>query len=379
MESLFSPFALRSVCLSNRFVMAPMTRCFSPNGVPGPDVAEYYRRRAAGGVGLIFTEGVEIPHPVAVDYPDAPHMYGTDALAGWQRVVEGVHGGGAKIFPQLWHQGVMWNVEYGKLEDPSRHAMRPSGIWGPADGTISIPEQARSRSLAETRPMTEEEIQDAISAYATAARNAKAIGMDGIAIHGAHGYLIDDFLWAYTNRRTDRWGGKRRDRARFGVEVVKAIRREIGEDMPIALRFSQFKMQDYRARLADTPEELAELLTPLADAGVDLFDASQRFFDTPIFSGSELNLAGWAKKLTGKASMTVGGIGLDKAKGPAKHIDDSQTSTNNLPRVVERFTQGEFDLVCVGRSLLNDPDWLRKARAGEDFLPFNPENLTRLT
>jgi 2,4-dienoyl-CoA reductase-like NADH-dependent reductase (Old Yellow Enzyme family) len=359
--------------------MAPMTRCFSPEGVPGPDVAAYYGRRAEGGVGLIFTEGVEIPHAAAVDYPDAPHMHGDAALAGWQRVVEAVHAQDTKIFPQLWHQGVMWNVEYGKLENPVQQAMRPSGVWGPADGTISIPEEARARSLVETRPMTEEEIQDIIAAYAQAAANAKSIGMDGIAIHGAHGYLIDNFLWAYTNRRTDSWGGSRRGRARFGAEVVKAIRNAVGEEMPIALRFSQFKMQDYRARLAETPDELGELLGPLADAGVDLFDASQRYFDTPIFPGSELNLAGWAKKLTGKAAMTVGGIGLDKAKGPAKHIDDSQASTNNLPRVIERFERGEFDLICVGRSLLNDPNWLRKAQAGEAFLPFDPENLTRLT
>ncbi len=379
MKSLLSPLSLRSVSLRNRIVMAPMTRCFSPEGVPGPDVAAYYGRRAEGGVGLIFTEGVEIPHAAAVDYPDAPHMHGDAALAGWQRVVEAVHAQDTKIFPQLWHQGVMWNVEYGKLENPVQQAMRPSGVWGPADGTISIPEEARARSLVETRPMTEEEIQDIIAAYAQAAGNAKSIGMDGIAIHGAHGYLIDNFLWAYTNRRTDGWGGSRRGRARFGAEVVKAIRNAVGEEMPIALRFSQFKMQDYRARLAETPDELGELLGPLVNAGVDLFDASQRYFDTPIFPGSELNLAGWAKKLTGKAAMTVGGIGLDKAKGPARHIDDSQASTNNLPRVIERFERGEFDLICVGRSLLNDPNWLRKAQAGEAFLPFDPENLTRLT
>ena len=149
--------------------------------------------------------------------------------------------------------------------------------------------------------------------------------------------------------------------------------------MPIAFRFSQFNMQDYKAQLARTPDELGELLGPLADAGVDLFDGSQRFFDTPIFEGSELNLAGWAKKLTGKASMTVGGIGLGKSSGTAKHIDDSQNSANNLERVIERFERGEFDLVAVGRSLLNDPAWLAKAKAGEPFEPFDPQNLDRLT
>jgi 2,4-dienoyl-CoA reductase-like NADH-dependent reductase (Old Yellow Enzyme family) len=138
-------------------------------------------------------------------------------------------------------------------------------------------------------------------------------------------------------------------------------------------------MQDYKALLAATPDELGRLLEPLAEAGVDLFDGSQRFFDTPIFENSPLNLAGWAKKLTGKLTMTVGGIGLDKSSGPARHIDTSQRSTNNLPRVLERFERGEFDMIGVGRSILNDPGWFTKACAGEPFEPFDPRNLERLT
>jgi 2,4-dienoyl-CoA reductase-like NADH-dependent reductase (Old Yellow Enzyme family) len=218
-----------------------------------------------------------------------------------------------------------------------------------------------------------------VDAYAASARHVKALGFDGVAIHGAHGYLIDSFLWGFTNRRTDRWGGDHRTRSAFGAEVVRAVRREVGEDMPIALRFSQFKLQDYHAQLAADPAELEALLAPLAEAGVDLFDASQRFFDTPLFEGSPLNLAGWAKAVTGKAAMTVGGVGLGKSAGPARHNDDSQASANNLPRVVERFERGEFDLVAVGRSVLNDPDWFAKACAGRPFAPFDPANLQRLT
>jgi 2,4-dienoyl-CoA reductase-like NADH-dependent reductase (Old Yellow Enzyme family) len=227
--------------------------------------------------------------------------------------------------------------------------------------------------------MTDSDIQEVVNAYAVAARNAVLLGADGIAIHGAHGYLIDTFLWDYTNRRTDEWGGIGGARANFGCAVVRAIRREIGEELPIILRFSQFKMQDYRARLADTPDSLGELIGPLADAGVDLFDASQRYFDTPLFQGSPLNLAGWAKKLTGKASMTVGGIALSKAQGKAQHIDASQQAVNNLPLLLERFERGEFDLVAVGRMVLNDPDWFAKARDGADLVPFDAANLERLT
>jgi 2,4-dienoyl-CoA reductase-like NADH-dependent reductase (Old Yellow Enzyme family) len=376
-DSLLTPIAIRGARLTNRIVMAPMSRYRSTDGIPGDDVASYYARRAATGIGLIVTEGVGVAHAVAVDHPGVPHMHGDDALAGWGKVVEAVHGAGGVIWPQLWHQGVMWNVEHGGGSGGA--AMRPSGLWGPEDGMISIPPSARATAIAETQAMTDSDIQDVIDAYAVSARHARALGFDGIAIHGAHGYLIDTFLWGFTNRRADRWGGDPKGRAAFGSAVVRAIRREVGEEMPIALRFSQFKMQDYKALLAATPDELGQLLQPLADAGVDVFDGSQRFFDTPLFNGSPLNLAGWAKALTGKLAMTVGGIGLDKSSGPARHIDDSQKSTNNLPRVVERFARGEFDLVGVGRSILNDPGWFTKARAGEPFLPFDPANLERLT
>ncbi|MBO9376160.1 12-oxophytodienoate reductase [Sphingomonas histidinilytica] len=376
-EPLLRPFALRGLDLPNRVVMAPMTRYRSPAGVPTGEVASYYARRAATGLGLILTEGVALPHYAAADHPDIPRIDGVEVLQGWRKVIDAVHAAGGRIVPQLWHQGPMWNVEYAGTG--TGNPMRPSGIWGPADGVISFRPEGREASLAPVPPMTDSDIADVIAAYALAARNAVALGTDGIAIHGAHGYLIDTFLWDYTNRRDDRWGGDPMRRAAFGAEVVRAIRAEIGEARPIVLRFSQFKMQNYQALLADTPDALGALLGPLADAGVDLFDASQRYFDTPTFEGSSLNLAGWAKKLTGKASMTVGGVALDKARGNAKHIDDSQQSVNNLPLLVERFERGEFDLVAVGRAILNDPAWFTKAVAGEPFLPFDPASLERLT
>lgn len=376
-DPLLAPLTLRGLTLPNRVVMAPMTRYRSPLGVPTADVASYYARRAATGLGAILTEGVALPHYAAVDHPDVPRLDGVEALDGWKGVIDAVHDAGGLIFPQLWHQGPMWNVEYAGADTGS--PMRPSGIWGPADGVISFRAEGRVQSLTPLPPMTDSDIADIIAAYALAARNAVALGADGIAIHGAHGYLIDSFLWDYTNRREDRWGGDAARRAAFGVAVVQAIRAEVGEARPIVLRFSQFKMQDYRAVLAATPDALGALIGPLADAGVDLFDASQRYFDTPTFEGSPLNLAGWAKKLTGKASMTVGGVALDKAKGNVKHIDASQQSVNNLPLLIERFARGEFDLVAVGRAILNDPDWFTKAKAGAPFLPFDPANLERLT
>jgi 2,4-dienoyl-CoA reductase-like NADH-dependent reductase (Old Yellow Enzyme family) len=216
-----------------------------------------------------------------------------------------------------------------------------------------------------------------IAAYGRSAANAVAVGFDGIAIHGAHGYLPDAFLWAETNRRTDRWGGDHVARTCFAVELVRAIRAAIGPAKPIVFRFSQWKQQDFKARLADTPAQLGEILGPIADAGVDVFDASTRYFDTPAFADSPLNLAGWAKKLTGRLAMTVGGVGLDK--GMYDTVKEGGRTTLNLDRLNARLAAGEFDLVGVGRSILNDPAWAHKVRTGEPPAPFDRAALERLT
>ncbi|WP_437812438.1 NADH:flavin oxidoreductase [Sorangium sp. So ce1078] len=378
-EPLFQPLQLLSVTLRSRIVMAPMTRCFSPGGVPGQNVADYYRRRAEAGVGLIVTEGTGIDHPSAIGSgahgeSNIPVLHGEAALAGWRKVVDDVHAAGGLIFPQLWHMGVLRTPGTGPF--PEAPSSRPSGIWGPQGGSRSMNPEYVERMLAPTEPMTESEIADVIAGYARSAASAKSVGFDGIAIHAAHGYLIDTFFWDQTNRRTDRWGGDPAGRARFGAEVVKAIRGEVGPDVPIMLRYSQWKQQDYDARIARTPRELEELLRPLVDAGVDVFDASTRIFSQPAFEGSDLTLAGWTKQITGKPSMAVGGVGL--SRDLLTSLAAGAVPENNLAQVLTRFERGEFDLLAVGRSLLVDPEWALKARRGEPFKPFSLEQLRQL-
>lgn len=383
---LFEPLRIGSTVLKNRIVMAPMTRNFCPGGVPGEDVAGYYRRRAEGETGLIITEGVGIDHPAAlgeagIGESDLPHLYGEQALAGWRRVVDQVHEAGGMIFPQLWHQGVM-RVK-GTGPNPAAQSLRPSGLWGPEGGLTSSTAEYVEQQRAPTAPMSENDIQDAIDAYARSAVHARLCGFDGIAIHGAHGYLIDTFLWELTNHRTDAWGGSRRLRSRFAAEVVRAIRRAVGPDMPILFRFSQWKQQDFRAKLARTPGELEDILLPIAEAGVDVFDASVRYFNRAEFADlagddGQLNLAGWARKITGRLSMTVGGVGLSNGMYDSNKQGGSSAS-DNLGLLMERFSRGEFDLVGVGRSLLHDASWTRKARLGEPFDPFSNDSLKVLT
>lgn len=372
---LLQPLRICGIEIANRFVMAPMTRAMSPDQAPNEAMAAYYSRRAERHVGLIITEGVGVDDLAAVDRPMIPILHGDQALAGWKSVVDKVHAAGGAIFPQLWHQGALRDAAISRA--PHVGPRRPSGTLGPL-GKVSMEPDQVERLNVDCAPMTDSEIGDVIAAYARSAANAAAIGFDGIAIHGGHGYLPDNFLWHGTNQRDDRWGGDHKGRATFVVELVRAIRSAIGNDLPIMLRFSQFKMQDYTARLADTPAELEQLLVPIAEAGVDIFDGSQRFFDTPTFAGSPLNLGGWAKKLTGKLGMVVGGVGLDRGDRD-HHIDSGSAVSDNLDRLLARFARGEFDLVAVGRSLLNDPDWLGKAIRGEAFLPFDNANLRTLT
>lgn len=355
LDPLFAPLRLGRLVLPNRIVMAPMTRSHSPGGVPPAEVAAYYARRAAGGVGLIVTEGVGIERPAARNDPNVPVMFGEAALAGWARVVAAVHAAGGRIAPQLWHVG--------PRPEPSGNPWVPPG---PVDSASGL----RDWGLPRVAPMTEEAIADTIAAFGRAAANAVRLGFDAIEIHGAHGYLIDDFFWRVSNRRTDRWGGPdMRARARFGAAVAAAVRAEMPPDMPLIFRLSQWKGLDFDARVAETPAEMADWLEPLAEAGVDLFHCSQRRWWEPAFPGSPLNLAGWARRLTGRPAITVGSVGL-----ASEFIADRASGHAPLDALVARLAAGEFDLVAVGRALLADPDWAVKLRMGQTdaLVPYDP-------
>lgn len=363
-QALFTPFKLGALELPTRVVMAPMTRTFCPGGVPHAQVVEYYRRRAAADVGLIITEGTTVDHPAANGYPNVPRFHGEDALAGWKKVVDAVHAEGGRIVPQLWHVGSVRRL--GTEPDASVPGYGPSEKL--KDGQVVV------------HGMSHADIRDVIEAFAQAARDAKAIGMDGVEIHGAHGYLIDQFFWATSNQRSDEYGGDLAGRSRFAIEVVQAVRAAVGPDFPIILRFSQWKQQDYSARLVDNAEALGEFLRPLADAGVDIFHCSTRRFWEPEFEGSDLNLAGWTRLLTGKPTITVGSVGLDGEFLQFMVDTDKVAQPASLEKLLQRLDDQEFDLVAVGRALLVDAQWAAKVREGreQDILPFSREALTSL-
>lgn len=381
-NSILKPFSLKSLMTSNRIVMAPMTRSKSKRHIPGPDVADYYSRRAAGGVGLIITEGTVIGHKAGHGYPDVPNFYGKNALEGWRHVVESVHKAGGKIFPQLWHVGSvrqMHACHNQGADNPKSMCCCEKNVPGYGPSPIPHPFVETAETPHE---MTEQDIADVIEAFAKAAQDAKALGVDGVELHGAHGYLIDQFFWDYTNKRTDRYGGQSlAERTRFAVEVIRAVRKAVGPDFPIDFRFSQWKLGDYQAKLAKTPQELESFLTPLVNAGVDLFHCSTRRFWEKEFPDSPLNLAGWTKKLTGKPTITVGSVGLDTdfVSSMIDHTPTHQTE-NKMQDLLKRLANGEFDLIAVGRALLADPLWLKKLNEGRfsDITPFSDKSLATL-
>jgi 2,4-dienoyl-CoA reductase-like NADH-dependent reductase (Old Yellow Enzyme family) len=364
-ENLFLPFASEKLRLPNRMVMAPMTRYLSPGHVIPVEAANYYSRRIKGGVSMVITEATIVDEPHATGYDDVPAMVGTEQEAGWRAVVDAVHQAGGKIFSQLWHCG----------------AVRKPGV-GPQPDLPGISPTRRLRPDVHTgREMDRADIDRVVEAFARSARTAIDLGFDGIEIHGAHGYLIDQFLWQGSNQRTDEYGGSLAKRSRFPMEVVSAIREVVGPNVPICFRFSQWKQQDYSARLAKTPQELEQILMPLMEAGVDIFHASTRRFWASEFPGSDLNLAGWAKKITGKPAITCGSICLDTDFAPdnsgyeeaMQNFGETSAMTQEalldevgkmlspsaglagLHGLNDRFEAGEFDLVAVGRALISNP------------------------
>lgn len=344
-ETLFRPFNHPKLFLNNRIIMAPMTRYFSPNSIPGDDVVEYYKRRAENAVGLILTEGTTVNHKAASSNARIPKFY-DESLDGWSKVVEAVHEAGGKIAPQLWHIGAMRKEGEGPY--PEYSSATPSGLVG------------KGKQLLEA--LSPREIDELIKAFTDAAKDAKDLGFDAIELHGAHGYLLDNFFWEVLNQREDGFGGSVAARTRFAAEIVESIRAEVGENFPIILRFSQWKQQDFEARLAPTKELLEQFCAPLSTAGVDIFHCSTRRFWEPEFSDSSKNLAGWVKEITGKPTISVGSVGLTEEF--VSTYRDAEAEVAGIDELIDRMEQDEFDLIAVGRALIANPDWAVKVRDG---------------
>jgi 2,4-dienoyl-CoA reductase-like NADH-dependent reductase (Old Yellow Enzyme family) len=309
-----------------------------------------------------LSEGTLIRRKGASNDANIPLFWGEQALAGWKRVIEAVHAAGGKMGPQLWHQGMARKAGTGHFPDAPSDG--PSGITPQGEKVGGEPSEA--------------EVLDMAQAYADAAADAKRLGFDCIELHGAHAYLIDEFFWERTNKRTDRFGGSLERRAEFAAEVLRRCRAAVGE-LPIIIRISQWKVGDFAAKVASTPQELERWIGVLRDAGADVIHCSQRRILEPEFPDVDgpkgLNFAGWVKKVSGLPTISVGYVGLSSDFMGAFRGESSAAA--KIDETIERLDRGEFDLVAIGRALLQDPEWAAKVRTGR-FQELSDYNATAL-
>ena len=327
--------------------MAPMTRNKSPGGIPTDEVVAYYERRARGEVGLIITEGVEVSHDSSSAYPDVPRLDSVNARDGWKKVVEAIKKNDGAVIAQLWHCGGFRKKGMGPV--PEVPGFTASGLTRP------------EKNVAHAMDL--DDIQQVIDAYAQDAKWCEEIGFDGVEIHGAHGYLIDNFFWSGTNKREDVYGGELENRSQLAADITAAIRAKVSKEFIVGLRFSQWKQQDYEARLASTPEELKRVLTPPAEAGLDYLHSSMR-----RFWESEFDIIKPKKNRKGKTGLptiSVGSVGLD-----GDFID--RTFYLFYLESIEDISDVRILIPAVGRALISDPEWVIKMKEGrlQDVIPY---------
>ena len=357
---LFDEYKLKNLILRNRVVMAPMTRNQSPGGIPTSDVISYYARRAKAEVGLIITEGIEVSHIASSAYPNVPRLDTNKAREGWKKVVEGIKNNNGAVIAQLWHCGGFRKL--GMQPNPEVPGYTASGLVKPG------------KKVA--HEMTLQDIKETIDAYASDAKICQELGFDGVEIHGAHGYLIDNFLWGGTNIREDSYGGSIQKRSQFVSDIIKAVKENVDDQFIVGLRFSQWKQHDFSAKLASTPDDLKKILMPPVEAGLDFLHSSMRRFWESEFEGSDENLAYWTKKISNIPTIGVGSVGLD-----SDFIDMTAPATpTSIDKALDDIKKQKYDLIAVGRALLSDYEWVVKMKEGRlnDVIPYTKDALLNL-
>ena len=338
---LFDTIQVGAWNLRTRTAMAPMTRCFADDqtGVVGPDVVEYYRKRAADGIGLIITEGTVIS-PQGKGNPGVPGLYSPEQIAAWKKVTEAVHAEGGTIIAQIWHVGRLTHHELtGGLPPQAPSAIQAEGLVHRFRKPYDVPKE-----------MSIEDIQEVVRQFAQAAKNARTAGFDGVEIHGAHGYLIDQFNSDLTNKRTDRYGGDFAQRLTFMKEVLAAVIDAIGADRTL-IRFSLMK-GGYSDKIMENPEEaIRTFIEAFKEVGVKMIHPSTAMMDfTEVFADGK-TLHQLVRKYWDGVIIGVGQLN---------------------PAIAEQALQGgTIDVAAFGRPLIANPDFLHRIKNGEELIEYD--------
>jgi N-ethylmaleimide reductase len=334
---LFGTYKLGSLALSNRVVMAPLTRSRAIGNVPNSLMAQYYTQRAQAG--LIITEGTS-PSPDGLGYARIPGLFSQEQVAGWRAITGAVHAKGSKIFVQLMHCG---RVAHGANLPAGAQIVAPSAVATP--GEMWTDSQGMQPHPV-PKEMTENEIRKAVSEYVHAAKLAIEAGFDGVELHGANGYLIDQFFNTASNQRKDSWGGSIQNRVRFAVAVATEVTQAIGGDK-VGMRISPYGA--FNGMQAD-PEmdalylELVAQLNPLGMAYIHVVDHSS--MGAPPVSA---DLKAKIRKSFKGAYILSGGYDLTRA-----NVD---------------LTENKGDLVAFGRMFISNPNLVEKLRTGAALTP----------
>lgn len=344
---LFSEININGVELKNRIALAPMTRTSAEeNGVPSERMLSYYRRYAKGGFSLLISEGTYPDEAFSQGYLNQPGIANQKHINGWRLITNAVHNEGAKMFCQLMHAGALsqGNIYSKKTIAPSSLAPKGEqlGFYG-GEGAYPTPEE-----------MSKDDIEQAKHGFVNAAVNARKAGFDGVEIHGANGYLLDQFLTDYNNKREDEYGGSIENRVRLLVEVCQAVREKLGKDFPIGIRISQAKVNDYTHKWAGGEKDAEIIFKQLSNSGIDFLHVTEYHADAPAFDEKGPSLAWLAKKWTNLPVFANGNINTP--------VLANQVITNN-----------EIDVVVIGKAALANKEWPLKAGNGNKMDEFNPD------
>ena len=349
--TLFSPATLGTVALANRTMVSPMTRTSATDDGRAVDsMVAYYAEYARGGWGLVTTEATYIDEKCSQGYHHQPGIANDAQQDSWRPVVEAVHREGAPIFMQIFHAGALSQGNHWAAESIAPSPVTPKG--GQAERYNG------SGPYQTPREITRDEMGEVVDAYAAAARRAIEIGFDGVEVHGANGYLMDQFLTTYANHRTDEYGGAIENRVRFHIDVMTAVRAAVDPAVPVGVRISQTKVNDLGYTWPGGDDDARVVFAKLGEVGNIFIDVSAHLGCAPVF-GTDKSLAGLGKRYSGLTHIANG-----KLHDPAE---------------AERtLSQGEGDFVAIAKGALADPAWPRKIAAGAEPIPFDPGMITPL-
>ncbi|WP_431266406.1 NADH:flavin oxidoreductase [Roseateles chitinivorans] len=343
-SSLFSPAALGPLQIANRMAVAPMTRVSAlADGRATPRMAEYYAEFAAGGFGLVITEGIYTDRAFAQGYLHQPGLADEAHRDAWRPIVDRVHAAGGKIVAQLMHAGAISQGNPHRVPAKGPSAIQPAGAqmsFYRGEGPYRMPEE-----------MSAEEVAEAIDGFASAAVRAREVGFDGVEIHGANGYLLDQFLTEHTNQRSDGYGGDLRARLRLGVDTIQAVRRAVGVDFAVGYRVSQGKVNDFAHKWRGGEADAATVFRTLSATPIDYLHTTEFEAWQPAF-GEGPSLALLAQR-HGSVPVIANG------------------SLHDAGRAADMLDREEATVIALGRGALTHADWPRRVRDGLPVEAFN--------